>query len=792
MSESLSVQTNVALPENLEAKVLRNSKGYIVGTTDSVDAQTVGIFPRTPKAIAFWVCFSILGAFGWSVLALSQGEEINTIWFVLTGVCSYIIGYRFYALYIQKRLFKVDNLRATPSEVKNDGADYDPTDRKVLFGHHFASIAGAGPLVGPVLAAQMGYLPCVLWIVFGVIIAGGVQDMITLFFSHRRGGRTLAQIATDEVSRLAGALVNISLFLFTLIVIAVLGIICVNAMAGSSWAFFSVSMTIPIALFMGLYMRYLRPGKVNEASIIGVILLLVCVFGGAWVAQSPIAWMFTLDHTQVSVFVIIYAFIAVVIPAWVLLTPRDYLSTFMKIGTIVILAVAVVFVRPTAMIPAFTNFAFNTDGPAFAGSLFPFLFITIACGALSGLHASIAAGTTPKLIQKESQTRMIGYGGMLMESFVALMALVAAISLNPGVYYAMNTPAAQIEKLAGSEYSQTYTPEENASAALSNIQVMPSGAKIDAVWNDGEGDLTGADALREVAADVGENSIVSRTGGAPTLAVSMSNILQQVPLIGGKAMMGFWYHFAIMFEALFILSVLTAATKSIRFNLKEALGKISKFKKFGEDSWVPGNVVLSAIIVLCWGTLLIMGVNDPNGGIYIMYPLFGIANQLISVIALALIVLMVIKKGLVKYAWIPGIPLLWVVAVTFTANFAKIFSDDPNIGYFKMANAAQSKIDSNALTGVALEKAATTVRNCSIQGVMSVLFFVLVISILVLLFKAGVRALVKHEIGDKFVSEDPYVESNIFGPSSFMLTKTEKAVLKEIASSPHDARASPV
>jgi carbon starvation protein len=440
------------------------------------------------------------------------------------------------------------------------------------------------------------------------------------------------------------------------------------------------------------------------------------------------------------------------------------------------------------MIPAFTNFAFNTDGPAFAGSLFPFLFVTIACGALSGFHATIAAGTTPKLIQKESQTRMIGYGGMLMESFVALMALVAAISLNPGVYYAINTPQAQIQKLAGTEYSQTYTPEENASAALSNIQVMPSGTKIRAIWNDGEKDLTGADALREVASDVGENSIVSRTGGAPTLAVSMSNILQQVPIIGGKGMMGFWYHFAIMFEALFILSVLTAATKTVRFSFKEALGKIPSLDKFNEDSWIPGKVIVSAVIVLCWGSLLIMGVNDPNGGIYIMYPLFGIANQLISVIALSLIVVMIVKKGLAKYAWIPGIPLLWVTAVTFTANFEKIFSDDPNIGYFKMASNARYKIDSGELTGAALEKVTTTIRNCTIQGVMSILFFVLVISILAIVVKTVVRALVKDEIGDKFVSEDRYIESKIFAPSSFFLTKTEKAVLKEIRKATAETR----
>ncbi|BBC74553.1 carbon starvation protein, membrane protein [Lactococcus cremoris] len=519
-------------------------------------------------------------------------------------------------------------------------------------------------MVGPVLAAQMGYLPGTIWIIFGVIFAGGVQDMLVLWYSHRRRAKSIGAMAHDEVGRFAGGLTSFIVFIMTMIVLAVLALICVTAMANSAWAVFSIGMTIPIALLMGIYLKYIRPGHVNEISAIGFILLLVAIFGGRWVSESSFAHIFMLSPTALVWWVMGYTFIAAIIPAWILLTPRDYLSMFMKIGTIAILAIAVVGVRPDVTIPALTNFAHNTDGPAFAGSLFPFLFVTIACGALSGFHVMMSSGTTPRLIAKESQTRMIGYGGMLFESFVAIMALVAAISLNPGIYYSMNTPQASIQKLAASSYQADKSAEYNASKAIPNVAMMPDGSKLSIDW---EG-TTGEKALQQVAKDVGEKSIVSRTGGAPTLAVSMSNILHKVPVIGGTNMMGFWYHFAIMFEALFILSAVSAATKSTRYLLNDALRGFKKLGRLGDDDWLPSKIVTTAVIVGVWGALLLMGVSDPNGGIKIMYPLFGISNQLIAAVALAIVCVMVIRKGYLKWVWIPAIPLVWDVCVTFAAS----------------------------------------------------------------------------------------------------------------------------
>ncbi|MGL4342172.1 MAG: carbon starvation CstA family protein, partial [Lactococcus lactis] len=540
--------------EEEELFLLRNKQGKIVGIKDLKQAnfqETMKDWKKhLPKpsllSIIIWVAVALLGGLAWSLIALAQGETINAIWFVIAAVCSYLIGYRFYALYIQRKIMRPNDLRATPSESHNDGKEFDPTNRVVLFGHHFASIAGAGPLVGPVLAAQMGYLPGTIWIIFGVIFAGGVQDMLVLWYSHRRRAKSIGAMAHDEVGRFAGGLTSFIVFIMTMIVLAVLALICVTAMANSAWAVFSIGMTIPIALLMGIYLKYIRPGHVNEISAIGFILLLVAIFGGRWVSESSFAHIFMLSPTALVWWVMGYTFIAAIIPAWILLTPRDYLSMFMKIGTIAVLAIAVVGVRPDVTIPALTNFAHNTDGPAFAGSLFPFLFVTIACGALSGFHVMMSSGTTPHLIAKESQTRMIGYGGMLFESFVAIMALVAAISLNPGIYYSMNTPQASIQKLAASSYQADKSAEYNAAKAIPNVAMMPDGSKLSIDW---EG-TTGEKALEQVAKDVGEQSIVSRTGGAPTLAVSMSNILHKVPLIGGTNMMGFWYHFAIMFEAL--------------------------------------------------------------------------------------------------------------------------------------------------------------------------------------------------------------------------------------------------
>ena len=765
-----------------ELFLLRNKEGKIVGIKDLKQAN----FQETMKdwkehlpkpsllSIIIWVAVALLGGLAWSLIALAQGETINAIWFVIAAVCSYLIGYRFYALYIQRKIMRPNDLRATPSEAHNDGKEFDPTNRVVLFGHHFASIAGAGPLVGPVLAAQMGYLPGTIWIIFGVIFAGGVQDMLVLWYSHRRRAKSIGAMAHDEVGRFAGGLTSFIVFIMTMIVLAVLALICVTAMANSAWAVFSIGMTIPIALLMGIYLKYIRPGHVNEISAIGFILLLVAIFGGRWVSESSFAHIFMLSPTALVWWVMGYTFIAAIIPAWILLTPRDYLSMFMKIGTIAILAIAVVGVRPDVTIPALTNFAHNTDGPAFAGSLFPFLFVTIACGALSGFHVMMSSGTTPHLIAKESQTRMIGYGGMLFESFVAIMALVAAISLNPGIYYSMNTPQASIQKLAASSYQADKSAEYNASKAIPNVAMMPDGSKLSIDW---EG-TTGEKALQQVAKDVGEKSIVSRTGGAPTLAVSMSNILHKVPVIGGTNMMGFWYHFAIMFEALFILSAVSAATKSTRYLLNDALRSFKKLGRLGDDDWLPSKIVTTAVIVGVWGALLLMGVSDPNGGIKIMYPLFGISNQLIAAVALAIVCVMVIRKGYLKWVWIPVIPLVWDVCVTFAASWQKIFSTDVNIGYFASYSAAKSQVDSGKLTGLLLTNAQATMRNTMIQGILSVIFLLCVAILLAICAVKVVKILQTNKVGDKFSSEEAFEESNLFETSSFWPSHLEHKVLK--------------
>lgn len=768
--------------EEEELFLLRNKQGKIVGIKDLKQAnfqETMKDWKKhLPKpsllSIIIWVAVALLGGLAWSLIALAQGETINAIWFVIAAVCSYLIGYRFYALYIQRKIMRPNDLRATPSESHNDGKEFDPTNRVVLFGHHFASIAGAGPLVGPVLAAQMGYLPGTIWIIFGVIFAGGVQDMLVLWYSHRRRAKSIGAMAHDEVGRFAGGLTSFIVFIMTMIVLAVLALICVTAMANSAWAVFSIGMTIPIALLMGIYLKYIRPGHVNEISAIGFILLLVAIFGGRWVSESSFAHIFMLSPTALVWWVMGYTFIAAIIPAWILLTPRDYLSMFMKIGTIAVLAIAVVGVRPDVTIPALTNFAHNTDGPAFAGSLFPFLFVTIACGALSGFHVMMSSGTTPHLIAKESQTRMIGYGGMLFESFVAIMALVAAISLNPGIYYSMNTPQASIQKLAASSYQADKSAEYNAAKAIPNVAMMPDGSKLSIDW---EG-TTGEKALEQVAKDVGEQSIVSRTGGAPTLAVSMSNILHKVPLIGGTNMMGFWYHFAIMFEALFILSAVSAATKSTRYLLNDALRGFKKLGRLGDDDWLPSKIITTAVIVGVWGALLLMGVSDPNGGIKIMYPLFGISNQLIAAVALAIVCVMVIRKGYLKWVWIPALPLVWDVCVTFAASWQKIFSNDVNIGYFASYSAAKAQVASGKLSGLALTNAQATMRNTMIQGSLSVIFLLCVAILLVISAFKVAKILRTNEVGDKFSSEEVFEESNLFETSSFWPSKLEHKVLK--------------
>ncbi|WP_280365590.1 carbon starvation CstA family protein [Nocardia wallacei] len=731
------------------------------------DLPPVGVVDRspiTPAKKGIFLAIAVLGAAAWAVLGIARGENVNAVWIVVAAVCTYIIAYQFYARLIEWKITKPDDRVATPAEEMENGKDYMPMDRRVLFGHHFAAIAGAGPLVGPVLAAQMGYLPGVLWIVVGVVLAGAVQDYLVLWASTKRRGRSLGQMARDELGVVGGAAALIAVLVIMVILLAVLGIVVVNALAatkgadgqlhgGSPWGVFSISMTIPIALLMGLYLRYVRPGKVGEISIVGFALLLLAIISGRWVSES--GWgrdLFTLSGTTIAWLLIVYGFIASVLPVWLLLAPRDYLSTFMKVGTIVLLAVGVVVTMPVLKAPAISQFASNSSGPSFAGSLFPFLFITIACGALSGFHALVASGTTPKLLEKQSQARMIGYGGMLMESFVAVMALIAASILDQHLYFAMNAGAGATGGTA--EKAATYTN----SLGLG-------------------GDPMTAAELNQAAKDVGEESIVSRTGGAPTLAVGMAEVMHK--FIGGTGLKSFWYHFAIMFEALFILTTIDAGTRVARFMLSDTLGNFGgPAAKFKNPSWWPGVFLCSFVVVAAWGSVLLMGVTDPLGGIYTLYPLFGIANQLLAAVALTVVLVIVVKKGLVKWAWIPALPLIWDLIVTMTASWQKIFSADKNIGYWKQhsiySDAQQAgKIVAPAKTMADMDK---VVRNTFIQGTLSIIFAVLVLIVAAVGLIVCVRALRK---GGGPTTESPESPSKIFGPSGFLASKAEKEVQRK-------------
>ena len=756
-----------------EKLIIRNKRGI-----------PVGVKPRnewTPRKVALWIVITALGVLGWTMLAVVRGEEVNTIWFVVTALCTYTIAYRFYALYVQRRIMRPDDSNATPAERINNGKDFDPTNRVVLYGHHFAAIAGAGPLVGPVLAAQMGYLPSTLWIILGVCVAGAIQDMLVLFFSMRRGGRSLGQMATDEIGKFGGTVATVIVLVMLMIVLAVLAMVCVNALAASPWGVFSVGCTIPIAIFMGIWLRYVQPGKITQVSVVGCTMLIIVIIAGRWVAESDFGKEYLhLSQTTLVWAMIVYGFFAAVLPVWVLLTPRDYLSTFMKIGTIVVLALGIVVVRPLVEMPAVTEFASNTKGPVFAGTLFPFLFITVACGALSGMHAMVSSGTTPKMVQKESQVRMIGYGGMLMESFVAIMALAAAASLNQGIYFGMNTPEASVDQLAGTSVTQsTKDREVITSQAVRNLGVTTTkGEKIEPRWEswDKQGKektFEGAEALKQVADDVGEPSVVSRTGGAPTLAVAIAHILHKVG--GGRGMMGFWYHFAIMFEALFILSAVDAVTRVARFQLSDALGNV--MPKFKDPSWRTGALLSTGVIVAAWGSLLLMGVTDPRGGIKTLYPLFGIANQLIAAVALLVATVMVVRKGHTKWVWIPFIPLAFDVAVTFTASWQKIFSTDVNIGYWEQWRQARAKLPT--LTDPAkIDEQNAVIRNAFIQGTLSIVFLVAVAFVIVCAILRVVKTL---RTGETTTSEDPFQESNFFAPERLFASKLDKKLVAEYA-----------
>lgn len=602
-----------------------------------------------------WAALAIVGAFSLAYIALTRGETINALWVVTAAVGIYLAAYRFYGLYIANTVLGVDPTRMTPAVRHNDGLDYVPTNKYVLYGHHFAAIAGAGPLVGPVLAAQMGYLPGLLWLVAGVVLAGAVQDFMVLFVSTRRDGRSLGDLVKSELGTIPGVIALFGAFLIMVIILAVLAMIVVKALADSPWGTFTVFATLPIAMLMGVYMRYIRPGRIGEISVVGFILLIAAILVGGQVAASP-TWapMFTFTGTQLTWMLIGYGFVAASLPVWLILAPRDYLSTFLKVGTIIGLAIGIVLVAPTLQMPHVTRFI-DGSGPVWSGNMFPFLFITIACGAVSGFHALISSGTTPKLLDNERHAAFIGYGGMLMESFVAVMALVAASVIDPGVYFAMNSPAAVIGKEA--------------------VEVA---AKI-SQW----GFVVTPDVLIQTAADVGEKTIISRAGGAPTLAVGMAHILHQV--IGGKAMMAFWYHFAILFEALFILTAVDAGTRAGRFMLQDLLGAFApSFKR--TDRLVP-NLIGTGLCVAAWGYFLYQGVVDPLGGINTLWPLFGVANQMLAAVALILCTVVLFKMKRERYAWVCVLPTIWLLACTLTAGWQKIFDPSPKIGF--LANAAR-------------------------------------------------------------------------------------------------------
>lgn len=666
--------------------------------------------------ILLWVAVAVLGAVAFGVLALSRGETINAAWLLTAAVCTYVIGYRFYSKFLATRVFGLEARRATPAERLANGRDFVPTNRWVLFGHHFAAIAGAGPLVGPVLAAQFGFLPGTLWLVIGVVLGGAVQDFTILFCSLRRDGKSLGQMAKEEVSKVTGVTAMIAVLAIMIILLAVLALIVVNALRASPWGLFTIACTIPIALLMGWWMKQWRPGKVGEASVVGALLLLGALVAGGSVASHPtLAGAFTHTGTSITWMMIAYGFIASVLPVWMLLCPRDYLSTFLKVTTVLVLGVAILIILPPLRMPALTPFAAAGEGPVFAGKLFPFAFITIACGAISGFHALVASGTTPKMISRETDARMIGYGGMLMESFVGIMAMIAACTLDPGVYFAMNTtPAA----LAG------------ASEVLNQA-----------------GFVVTPEAMQALASQMGEQSLVGRTGGAPSLAVGMAHIFAGLTsAFSGPALTALWYHFAIMFEALFILTTIDTGTRVGRFMLQEILGHV--WPRFGETSWYPSVVASSALIVAGWGYFLYQGVVDPLGGINSLWPLFGIANQLLAAVALCVGTTILIKMGRQRYMWVTLVPLAWLIVVTMTAGWQKVFSADPRLGF--LAHAA-------SLAGSLSADAGRLIFNDRLNAVVA-LFFMAVVAMLVVT-SAREWWLVLRKKKPAMVREAPYVET---------------------------------
>lgn len=662
-----------------------------------------------------WGLMALVGASSLGYIALNRGEQINALWIVVAAVCVYLIAYRYYGLFIAKRVLAVDSTRMTPAVRHNDGLDYVPTDKKVLFGHHFAAIAGAGPLVGPVLAAQMGYLPGMLWLLAGVVLAGAVQDFMVLFVSTRRDGRSLGELVRAEMGPTAGVIALVATFMIMVIILAVLAMIVVKALAHSPWGTYTVAFTIPLAIFMGIYIRYLRPGRIGEVSVIGLVCLIFAIISGGWVAESE-TWApyFDFDGVQLTWMLVGYGFVASVLPVWLLLAPRDYLSTFLKIGTIVGLAIGILVTQPTLQMPALTQFIDGT-GPVWAGDLFPFLFITIACGAVSGFHALISSGTTPKMLANENQACFIGYGGMLMESFVAIMALVAACVIDPGVYFAMNSPMAVL-------------------APAGTTDVVVSAAAVVSNW----GFQITPETLTRIASEVGEQSIISRAGGAPTLAVGMAYILHGA--LGGLMNVAFWYHFAILFEALFILTAVDAGTRAARFMLQDLLGVISPSLKRTDS--LPANLLATALCVLAWGYFLHQGVVDPLGGINTLWPLFGIANQMLAGMALMLCAVVLFKMKRQAYAWVALLPTSWLLICTLSAGWEKTFSDNPKLGFLAIANKFQAMIDSGTIPAQYTESQLTQlVFNNRLDAGLTIFFMLVVVVLACFSLKTALKAL---------------------------------------------------
>jgi carbon starvation protein len=668
-----------------------------------------------------WIAIAALGAIAIATIALRRGEPISGMWLVVAAVCSYAIGYRFYAKFMASKVLLLDPRRATPAERLEDGRDFVPTNKWVVFGHHFAAIAGPGPLLGPVLAAQLGYLPGTIWILAGAVLGGCVQDFVILAFSVRRDGKSLGQMAREEIGAMGGNVAFLAVIAIILILLAACGLVVVNALKSSPWGFFTIAMTMPIAILMGFYLRRIRPGKVLECSAIGFVLLLVAIWGGQWISHST-TWapVFTFGAPALALMIIGYGFAASALPVWLLLAPRDYLSTFVKLGTIAVLAVGIIATRPTLQMPALTRFIDGT-GPVFAGSVFPFAFITIACGAVSGFHALISSGTTPKLITRETEARMVGYGGMMAESFVAIMAMIAACSLQPGTYFAINSPAGIVGATA-----------DAAAAKISSwgFAVAP-------------GDLTA------MAQAVGEKTLLNRTGGAPAFAVGMAHVFSRS--LGGTAVMALWYHFALMFEGLFILTVIDAGTRVGRFLLQDAIGHL--WRPLGKSGSYPSILATSAIMVAGWGWFLWQGIQDPLGGINTLWPLFGIANQLLATVALSLATTILVKSGRLRYLWVTLVPTIWLVLVTFTAGLEKIFHPNPRIGFLAHANQLASE------TGLA--NRSQLIFNDRVDAAVTGILLILVSAMIVQALVEWVRVLSGRKPAT--VKESPFVPSRWAG-----------------------------